>query len=326
MMHRSYDGANSPQVRYLRQDANRYLRPDAFRFVRPDVARFIAPGTAGHLPEMDSKYRADQRRIPAGQPGGGRWVDMLISLILGQSSSAEETESDNLREPSDGYSGDSGDEEGEETADAEEAFRNAYASSPEITVVDDGAASLNSDGAADATDLLEPEADVTEARPDDVSADDEQGEPLPIVPVAQRSRSFTDAYGDPYYSPGGHHEMPQSVFKKWDLQPETRSVFNEGTTGPLPRDTFRTSPDGLPKGHFWDGPNGAHAQYNDAVKELSERFMNDRGISSNQMTPDHAWELLGEIRESSDPRIRGYNESVRLLRRLKRLRTGRGSQ
>ena len=115
-------------------------------------------------------------------------------------------------------------------------------------------------------------------------------------------------------------------FQKWDLQPETRQVFNDGTTEPVPRDTFRTSPDGVPQGHFWDGPDGAHAEYNDAVRELTDRFMNDRGISPSQITPDHAWELLGEIRESADPRIRGYNDSVRLLRRLKLLRTGRGSQ
>jgi hypothetical protein len=319
MMDRSSDGAHASQARYLRPDASRYIRPDALRFVRPDVVRVLAPGeTAAEI-----KYRADQRRIPAGQFGGGRWTDTLLTLIFGEPPSTDKEDEDG--EDDDGTEDDDSDDDGERVSNAEETFRNAYADTPPIADVDDGSTSSDGDGLhQDAG--LEIETDVGPSPSDDTTAPSDQTDPLPIVPVAQRSRSFTDKYDDPYYSPGGHHEMPQGVFKKWDLQPETRRVFDDATTGPLPRDTFRTSPDGVPQGHFWNGPDGAHGRYNQAVNELSEKFLNDRNIRPSEMTPDDAWQLLAEIRESKDPRIRDYNDSVRLLRRLRLLRTGRGSQ
>lgn len=232
MMGRSSDGAHSLQARYLRPDASRYIRPDALRFVRPDVARVLAPGTAAELfPDTDLKYRADQRRIPAGQSGGGRWTDMLLTLIFGGPSSADSEDED--VEDDDGTEDDDNDDDGERVPSAEETFRNAYAGSPPITDVDDGSTSSDGDGSyQDAG--PEIETDIGSSQSDDTTAPVDQTDPLPIVPVAQRSRFFTDKYGDPYYSPGGHHEMPQSIFQKWDLQPETRRVFNEGTTGLCP--------------------------------------------------------------------------------------------
>lgn len=320
MTRRDHNVAAPLQTRHLRPDAWRYIRPDALRFIRPDVTRILAPAmTAAGAPEMDLKFRADQRRIPAGQPGGGRWADMLAALIWGLPSAANSEEDED-----DGASEDGGDERTPSNG-AATSFRNAYAQAEEISPVEHVDTSPRPGSLSGESEGVELQTEVAPSKPGDAELIDPT-DPLPIVPVAQRSRTFTDKYGDPYYSPGGHHEMPQSIFQKWDLQPETRRVFNDGTTGPVPRDTFRTSPDGVPQGHFWDGPNGAHAKYNDAVRELTDRFMNDRGISPSQMTPDQAWELLGEIRESADPRIRGYNDSVRLLRRLKLLRTGRGSQ
>jgi hypothetical protein len=44
------------------------------------------------------------------------------------------------------------------------------------------------------------------------------------------------------------------------------------------------------------------------------------------MTPNQARELLKRIRESDDPRIRDFNNAIRTLRRLYRLRTGRGNE
>lgn len=319
MTQQFHGGVHPPHARYLRPDAGRYIRPDALRFIRPDVARVLAPGTAAAdmFPGINHKFRADQRRIPAGQSGAGRWTDMLASLIFGGPSSSETAEEDEGDE-------DSGEERGPSTG-AEETFRNAYAEvgeAPSVEEIDASPASGSVWGESEGPEL---ETDITASEPGNAELADPT-DPLPIVPVAQRSRSFTDKYGDPYYSPGGHHEMPQSTFRKWDLQPETRRVFDDATTGSLPTDTFRTGPNGLPQGHFWNGPDGAHGRYNQAVNELSEKFLSDRSIRPSEMTPDDAWQLLAEIRESKDPRIRDYNDSVRLLRKLRMLRTGRGSQ
>lgn len=67
--------------RGMRPDAMRFMRPDAQRYVRPDIARFLAPGAdpASVFPAVDTKYSPTQRRIPAGQAGGGRWVDELVA-------------------------------------------------------------------------------------------------------------------------------------------------------------------------------------------------------------------------------------------------------
>jgi hypothetical protein len=145
------------------------------------------------------------------------------------------------------------------------------------------------------------------------------------VVLAQLS-SITDGDGRPYYQPGGHHEAARGVYTKWNLPPKTRWVFDQATTGRIPPMLLRTAPDGAPVGHFWDGPNGAHGRYNEAVQELSERFFQRHNIRPEQMTPDHARSFLKEIRESQDPRIRDYNNAMRLLRRLFPLRPGRGTE
>lgn len=125
------------------------------------------------------------------------------------------------------------------------------------------------------------------------------------------TKPLLDSFGEPYYAPGGHHEMPQSIFGKWDLPEETRRVFDQATTGPL--QNGRTNVDGAMKGHFWDR---GHREYNEAVSELSERFVQDRGIEINRMTPEQAGDLLKEIRETEDPRIRNYNRTMRMIRRI----------
>lgn len=139
-----------------------------------------------------------------------------------------------------------------------------------------------------------------------------------------QSRSTLDADGQSYYQRGGHHEMAKGIYKKWKLRPETRRVFEQATTGTIPKGLIKTTPDGTPVGHFWNGPGGAHGRYNEAIEELGERFLARKGLATEEMTPDHAWELLAEIRKSQDPRIRDYNNALRTLRRLFRLRPGRG--
>jgi hypothetical protein len=117
--------------------------------------------------------------------------------------------------------------------------------------------------------------------------------------------------------------MPESVSSKWDFSPETAKVFNQSTTGELPKVRVPIDDDGIPKGHYWDGPRGLHGQYNEAVRELTENFMKDRNITPEPMAPDQARDLLQAIRESEDPRIRDYNRMIRMLRRVFRLRSGR---
>ena len=65
-----------------------------------------------------------------------------------------------------------------------------------------------------------------------------------------------------------------------------------------------------------------HARYNMAVSQLMMNYMKTNGISAEAMTPAQAQKILEAIHASRDPRIREYNELVKLLARLYRLRTG----
>lgn len=106
----------------------------------------------------------------------------------------------------------------------------------------------------------------------------------------------------------GHHELPQAIYKKLPLPEETRKVFDEATTGPIPS-----------RGHRWDS---AHRDYNEAVGELIENFMAKNNVRPEQMTPEQAESLLKAVRESPDPRIGNYNKGIRMLQFMYRLRTG----
>jgi hypothetical protein len=83
---------------------------------------------------------------------------------------------------------------------------------------------------------------------------------------------------------------------------------------------MRVAPDGVLTGNFW---GQAHIEYNAAFKDLAKAYCDKNSITPEQMTPDHAREILKEIRESKDPRIRDFNRTVRFIGRLYRLRTGR---
>lgn len=106
----------------------------------------------------------------------------------------------------------------------------------------------------------------------------------------------------------GHHELPQALYKKLPLPAETRKVFDEATTGPIPT-----------RGHRWDN---AHREYNETVEKLMNDFMTKNDIQPDQMTPQQAQALLKAVRESSEPRISNYNKGIRMLQFLYRLRTG----
>jgi hypothetical protein len=141
--------------------------------------------------------------------------------------------------------------------------------------------------------------------------------------VGSDGKPVTDVDGSPYYAPGGHHAAPWAEYSKMNFPPETRKIFDQSTSGELPKGRFPVDDSGIPQGHYWDGPRGRHGQYNAAVKELMEDFMRDRNITPETTTPDHARDILKAIRESEDPRIRDYTRMIRMLRQIFRLRGGR---
>ncbi len=60
----------------LEYERKRWLRHDAYRFIRPDWRRYVQPGStlAATYEYIERKYRADQPRVPRGNPDGGRWT------------------------------------------------------------------------------------------------------------------------------------------------------------------------------------------------------------------------------------------------------------
>jgi hypothetical protein len=131
---------------------------------------------------------------------------------------------------------------------------------------------------------------------------------------------LSDAFADDEWIPGaryaaeGHHHNPRAIYRKYPLPEETRRVFDKATTGPLPF-------------HGWHQYDEAHRLYSKAVEDLMDRFIQERKIRPEQMTPDHARAVLKEIADSEDPRIRSYRAMLRYMRMLYRLRTGtRGSE
>jgi hypothetical protein len=138
------------------------------------------------------------------------------------------------------------------------------------------------------------------------------------VSLAQADKPVTDDSGKPYYRPGGYHEMPEAVYKKWkNLPSETRRVFRQSSTGPL-KATIRTTPEGVRQGNVWDGAGGLHLSFNNAVEELGNRFIQSNKLSpdGSDMRPAHAMEILKDIRMSEDPRIRDFNVNIRRIQRL----------
>jgi hypothetical protein len=100
---------------------------------------------------------------------------------------------------------------------------------------------------------------------------------------------------------GGHHYVPREIFedlfRKNQLRPETRKVFDEAVTGSLPK--------GL---HKNDRP---HREYTKAVFGLWDKFSQRHGIRPEDMTSDQARKFIHEVLHSNDPRISLYNGRFR---------------
>lgn len=96
--------------------------------------------------------------------------------------------------------------------------------------------------------------------------------------------------------PDGHHFVPRGVYDNLPLSSETRKVFDEAKTGRLYSDR-----------HGW---SHEHDQYNKAVRESLNNFLEENGITPEQMTPDQARSFADRVKKSSDPRIRQFNMRI----------------
>ncbi|MES2280545.1 MAG: RHS repeat-associated core domain-containing protein, partial [Pseudomonadota bacterium] len=101
---------------------------------------------------------------------------------------------------------------------------------------------------------------------------------------------------DPFgLEPVGHHFVPQSLWKNEPLQPDTRRVFDRATTGPIPG------------GHnYGDG----HNKYNEATKEMYEKWKGQNKIQCETMTPKQAEDFVRQVKQSTDPRVREFNNRI----------------
>lgn len=110
----------------------------------------------------------------------------------------------------------------------------------------------------------------------------------------------------------GHHHIPRSVVKDSNLSAEARQVFENAKTGHLYDN----------RSNRWDE---LHRQYNKAVKESLDDYLQKNNIRPENMTAAQAREFHREVLRSKDPRIRSYNMRVmmreirfHLLRRIGR--------
>jgi hypothetical protein len=78
------------------------------------------------------------------------------------------------------------------------------------------------------------------------------------------------------------------------------------------RDGFR---DAQPILHGLNDPTGnkfdkLHQEYNKAVEDALDRFLDRNKIRGDQMTPDQARSFAQEVKTSRDPKIREFNMRI----------------
>jgi len=78
-----------------------------------------------------------------------------------------------------------------------------------------------------------------------------------------------------------------------DLSDDAVDVFDHALTGgPLPR--------GL---HSWDGPTGVHGRYNEAVAELFDDFLKQKGLTPGQVSRLEAEEFVQVVLKSRKAQV-----------------------
>ena len=114
-------------------------------------------------------------------------------------------------------------------------------------------------------------------------------------------RIISDVVPDNLWIPGaeyvaGHHWFARHFYENMPFSRETKRVFRDATSGPLVRRLWsRRRQSWLSHGYGWDRP---HREYDAATRELTMKYMRDRGISPQQMTPAHAHEVVELIKKS----------------------------
>ena len=142
-------------------------------------------------------------------------------------------------------------------------------------------------------------------------------------------RVISDAIPDNEWIPGadyaaGHHWYARHFYQNHQFSREVKSIFRNATSGPLIRRLYsQRRQKWLSHGYGYDDP---HRQYDRAVDELATKYMRDRGISAQQMTPDQANEVLDLIKKSPDPRIGPYVRMINTLHRFFRRFGPRGNE
>lgn len=118
----------------------------------------------------------------------------------------------------------------------------------------------------------------------------------------------------------GHHWMARRVYNKYNFSEATRKVFTDATSGPLARQA-RSERQAFK--HQYDN---AHRDYSRAVEEVLLKYMSDKMIGADQVTPDQAREIIRAIRQSDDLRIQRYVRMIKTLGRVFRLHGVRGNE
>jgi hypothetical protein len=95
---------------------------------------------------------------------------------------------------------------------------------------------------------------------------------------------------------GGHHFVPRAIFRNLPLSPETMSVFDNATTGPLQAEVHRWSRE--------------HLEYSRALEVELNRFMQANGIRPESMTPEQARIFVDSVKRSTNPAIRDFNLNI----------------
>ncbi|MDQ2084304.1 hypothetical protein RA307_29305 [Xanthobacteraceae bacterium Astr-EGSB] len=291
------------EARAMRTNARLWLRPDAHLWIRHDADRFMHPGWREKEARLHAIARgeAPKAALPAAPASPHSFSDgerrLLRAMLEDYRAIAADLKA--MRQAL-------------EEIEAKAHHPNGYdPEQPRWPAGAPGSVGGQWSGEAGAGGAA---ADVDALY--DVDLDD-------ILRLVQVGSPVTDVDGLPYYKPGGHHEAPRAVFKDWELKPETRAILDRSTTGRLPGILVRRDIDGTPMGHYW---NKAHREYNKAVKELAKNFLVRQAINPENMNPSHAIDLLREIRQSGDPRIRDFNAIMKLLQRLFRIHPGRASE
>ncbi len=107
----------------------------------------------------------------------------------------------------------------------------------------------------------------------------------------------------------GHHRVPRAVFEneKYSFRPDTLKEFEDQITGPL----------NDPSSNRYDR---LHREYNLAVEEALDRYLERNEITSDQMTPEDVRRFTDELKQSRDLRIRNFILRMILLESIRRYR------